>query len=470
MVLENRVKLLESQVIKKENLYIRWGHATKQEIAELCEKNKLRTYLHHKGPINGVLFCVPAYVWHDEHWYHDEDISYFLLEDVERCEKEYPDFIGDVLTGPLSAHMGEDIPVDRIRKELGISRNDFRDFLNDDSGDRLVTSHEEDFRHYRDSNGYRGVLVPFFTLELLEGVTVERIDWENWKIRQRECQTKQPTKELFIECSLDDTQQRWLAAEQKCMEKDAKIYELKAALDAAMREVEKMTGPNSKPTGKELPPLKGHLDVIEILSPAIDKTYPLSQEVIDFLLEIPAKYPQVSSDEIEEREEKRKNMTALPVVTQDDLSRGWIEAKTFAQSFKAVREMYEFLFGELHATSVFLLNTMTAFYLEKDNRVRLEQKMESIEQGEPEEALPKTEKATEARQSKVLENWQAAFKIMVAVTLQCHADGPKKRTKSELKNMCRTHGGSLTDTQLDFLRTILGKEHVNTTGGPTVQD
>jgi hypothetical protein len=81
----------------------------------------------------------------------------------------------------------------------------------------------------------------------------------------------------------------------------------------------------------------------------------------------------------------------------------------------------------------------------------------------------RTQAATEARQGRTLENWRAAFKIMISVILQCHAEGTKKRTKRELQAMCSKHGGKLSDTQLDFLRDVLGKDHVNTTGGPTVQ-
>jgi hypothetical protein len=62
-------------------------------------------------------------------------------------------------------------------------------------------------------------------------------------------------------------------------------------------------------------------------------------------------------------------------------------------------------------------------------------------------ATARTQAATETRQGKVLEAWQAAFKkIMVPVILQCHADGPKKRTRAELQSMCSKHGDKLSDT------------------------
>ena len=194
----------------------------------------------------------------------------------------------------------------------------------------------------------------------------------------------QSVKELTVECSLDDTQQRWLDAELKCMDKDAKINELQAALNAAMREIKKMAEMDNRLANEEIPKLTGHMDVIQLLTPAINRTYPLSQESIDFFREISEKYPQISTEEIVQLEEKRKKISELPTLTQEDLSRGWVEAKTVAQFFKSVRGMYEFLFGKLHTTSVFLLNIMIAFYLEKDSRVRLEEKLKDIEQQKPE--------------------------------------------------------------------------------------
>jgi hypothetical protein len=84
-------------------------------------------------------------------------------------------------------------------------------------------------------------------------------------------------------------------------------------------------------------------------------------------------------------------------------------------------------------------------------------------------AATRTQPATEARQGRVLESWQAAFRIMVQVILQCYADGAKKRTKTELQSMCSKHGEKLTATQLEFLRGCLPDEHVNREGGPAVQ-
>lgn len=84
-------------------------------------------------------------------------------------------------------------------------------------------------------------------------------------------------------------------------------------------------------------------------------------------------------------------------------------------------------------------------------------------------SLGRTQSATESRQEKKLVEWQAAFKIMISVALQCHTEGPKKRTRRELQAMCSRCGGNLSQAQLDFLRDCLPDEHVNKEGGAPVQ-
>ncbi len=109
MVLEKRVSFPESQLVKRADLYERWScepyvaepHTTIEEIAELCGKGALRTYSHIKGPIKGIIYCVAvdgiqlrSSFPHNDLYYEDEHVAYFLLEDVKRCEEKYPDFLG----------------------------------------------------------------------------------------------------------------------------------------------------------------------------------------------------------------------------------------------------------------------------------------------------------------------------------------------------------------------------------------
>lgn len=143
MVLEERVSFRESQLIKKAELYKRWAcepyvtepHTTIEEIEELCENGSLRTFSHIKGPIKGIIYCLHvAGVNSFDGIFYDEHVSYFLLEDVERCEKQHPDFLGNPDIGnttldddPFADFVPPDpqeaIPVENAPKEADSSRN-----------------------------------------------------------------------------------------------------------------------------------------------------------------------------------------------------------------------------------------------------------------------------------------------------------------------------------------------------------
>lgn len=89
-----------------------------------------------------------------------------------------------------------------------------------------------------------------------------------------------------------------------------------------------------------------------------------------------------------------------------------------------------------------------------------------------EEDKPRTNAATEARQEKRLAVWQEAFIVIGKIMLQCHEEGPEKRTKGVLQRMCERHvEGGLTDTQVEFLRRCLKEclspDHINMGDGPT---
>lgn len=100
---------------------------------------------------------------------------------------------------------------------------------------------------------------------------------------------------------------------------------------------------------------------------------------------------------------------------------------------------------------------------------------EQLEKDRVENPSPntKTSTATQVRQKKSLADWKDAFKVMVPVILQCQKDGPKPRTTPELEKMCARYNGTLDKSKMAFLRECLkeclGPEHVNTTGGPTIQ-
>lgn len=369
MVLENRVNLSESQVIKKEDLYTRWEHATKQEIAELCQTGKLRAFIYHKGPINGILFCIPTDVWYDGRWQQlrDEEASYFLLEDVERCEKEYPDFLGNIgviaarnsdIQNGETASEDEEIQIDKIRKVMMMSPQDFVDFLNCRTpySNRLITSWEEGFR---ESSIYN----PYFMREHLqnEHLTVHRLDWENFQRQEKEEGVDSGSANIWSYATRRD--------ELQTEKKDSYITELEANIKKQ----------------------SDHIDEL-----AFDIAFNLDPQISRQKKELEEKDARIS--------ELEKQVAVLEASNTD-------------------------------------LSTTT-----------------------------RTQAATETRQEKKLGEWQAAFRIMIPVILQCNTDGPKKRTKTELQSMCSKHGGELTTTQLEFLRNCLPDEHVNREGGATIQN
>ena len=219
------------------------------------------------------------------------------------------------------------------------------------------------------------------------------------------------------------------------------------------------------------------------LAPVIGTKEPLSDEQAECLLGLSDEYKKRCEADEERLEALRKAIPPQTDISKIDFSNGYVSAKTFHQQVKSAKAMYEFLFFKEHCLAGAFVHAMCGYYLERDLRMRLEKELSPDDHADTISAmLPKeqvdientitrrTQMATEAKQEKVLENWKAAFKIMVPVILQCHANGPKKRTKAELQSMCSRHGGELTATQLDFLRDCLPDEHVNREGGASVQD
>jgi hypothetical protein len=64
MALDGTTAILETQLLPKEELYKRWFGATHEEIAGHFSNGELRAYEHHKGPINGIIWCKPGDVYY----------------------------------------------------------------------------------------------------------------------------------------------------------------------------------------------------------------------------------------------------------------------------------------------------------------------------------------------------------------------------------------------------------------------
>ena len=149
-----------------------------------------------------------------------------------------------------------------------------------------------------------------------------------------------------------------------------------------------------------------------------------------------------------------------------DKARNWLENSSLPKE-----ELPFFLFPE---------NTRQEKTDEFKTRItELETKLaacrEQLKKAQVENPSPntKTSTATQVRQEKSLADWKDAFKVMVPVILQCQKEGPKPRTTPELEKMCARYNSTLDKSKMAFLRECLkeclGPEHVNTTGGPTIQ-
>lgn len=345
------------QLIKKEDLYKRWFGATHEEIAMRFDGSELRAYGHYKGPINDIIWCKPGYIYfHDNqdlsnpglYEFIDEQCDYFLLEDVERCEAKYPEYVGNItkeslglVQNELSNMQGEKpeyIHANDLRKEFGMSPVQFVDYLRGNLDLPLCGSHllECDRLWF-----YKGASLEQ-AAEMLDDLLIHRLDIEH------HCAMPTVNEGMSTVESPQDKHR---------MNNEAQLAEAQEKIESLRMWNKRLNEQNQK----------------------------LRAEVT----------------------EKAGQITALENVNTE-------------------------------------MGTTT-----------------------------RTKAATEARQTKVLDNWQHAFKIMVSVILQCHGDGPKNLTRAELKSMCSRHGGKLTGTQRDFLRECLkeclGDEHVNTDGGPSPQ-
>ncbi len=215
-VIDGKFVFAEHQLIAKEDLYKRWVGATDEEIAAHFDSGELRAYKRYKGPINGVIWCIPGHISYqriqdflnpDLYEFHDTDCDYFLLKDAEKCDAGHPEYTGNITPEglglaqsdaqeqkngvPLHAGLAT-ISANEAIKLLGITPIDMADLLNGYEENhpstnfltikRLVTTEEESFRDY----GNSGFSEPFFNVQSLSSVKIYKIDLdrycESWQI------------------------------------------------------------------------------------------------------------------------------------------------------------------------------------------------------------------------------------------------------------------------------------------------
>lgn len=76
----------------------------------------------------------------------------------------------------------------------------------------------------------------------------------------------------------------------------------------------------------------------------------------------------------------------------------------------------------------------------------------------------RTQGATIASLKKDLESWKQAVPHFVALAIACEKDGPRKRVRSNITELCENHlpsEHSLTPTQVEAFRAALPDEHVD---------
>lgn len=76
-------------------------------------------------------------------------------------------------------------------------------------------------------------------------------------------------------------------------------------------------------------------------------------------------------------------------------------------------------------------------------------------------SAPRTAAATDAASAKRVEEWKEYAALMVKVALDCGAEGPKERKRSDLQTLAKRHGAELPQVALDVLRDALPEDHVS---------
>ena len=72
-----------------------------------------------------------------------------------------------------------------------------------------------------------------------------------------------------------------------------------------------------------------------------------------------------------------------------------------------------------------------------------------------------TSQATITRLRNDLQSWKDAIEIIVFVAMECQKDGPRKRSRTDIKNLCKRGNSTLSGVQLDALRQALPADYVD---------
>lgn len=188
-------------------------------IAGLVDNNELDLYHRYGKTIGSGQACYR--VWYDEQRFErlplaitseDPGNFLFLVEEIEKLERERI-FV-------VSSEEEKDfyLPIDEVRKKLGMSPQRFVDMLDADRTPRLITTWEEELRN-------RGFYNSFFSIQSLSDPTlkVHILDYEQY---QRELQEGQIAKDFDLFSPLPDQSERIAELEAALAEKEKEITTL----------------------------------------------------------------------------------------------------------------------------------------------------------------------------------------------------------------------------------------------------
>lgn len=459
MVLEERVPFRESELVGKADLYERWPHATMDEIVELCDNKSLRAYSHIKGPIKGILYCIAvdgvqhrSSFPHNESYYDDEHVSYFLLEDVKRCERKYPDFLGspaidntaldeDPFADFTPPGPQEEIPEAKIpnrkvtqllrvisatevAKRWGLGAANLQEMVNKSRRSQfhhlpVYTSPQKRTRPldgqmvYFCNGPYYGFPEEWGEYDL-EGHYFNANDVEGYEAAHPEevwpVVTGDQTEEESEFLAADDVRKELGMSpsqfvEMLCGKKGPRLITSREKTYLAVHSLHE---------------LAAQYDPSKVWEPAFFTTDGLKK------LSIRRKDLQKYLHEQQATTEPALDVLALK-----------------AQLAEALVER-----GKLLET------------LEKANARIVELETAAIDP----QPLTRTQAATQARQEKALDGWLPKVDAMIKVAIQCGKEGPKLRQQPDLNVMFNEFDAELTERQRKFFRKCLPDEHFDRNG------
>lgn len=456
MVLKERVMFREDQLVKTGDLYRRWAcepfasepNTTIEELTELCDDGSLRAYAHVKGPIKGIVYCVPTNGIHFfEGQLLDEHVDYFLLEDVKRCEEKHPDFLGnppftdDPFADFIPPDPQEEIPVENIpdgkvsqilrvisatevAKRWGVGAENLQEMTISSSkydGANYLPVYRSPQKHIRPLDGQ--VLYfcsgPYFSFP---GSGREGYDLEDHYFNADDVDAYEK----------NHPEEVWPIVEEEQAEEETEFL--------TADDVRKELGMSPSQFVDVLNGKRGPR-----LITSDEDGYKTYWDENNFCRGKRGDY--FTTDRLE----------SLPML---------LIHRVDLQEYMAERQATTEPASDTSTLTARLVESQAERDRLSEALKKAQARIAEMEAIQDEPVIgPQTNKATQARQEKILEAWQNATRSMIDVAIQCGKDGERQRQKSELEGMFKALGATLSKSQFDFFRDCLPDGHKNTTGG-----